>query len=358
MIPKLFTGFSLATRLMLMVVIVAAALLLHMHAGVQLGPELVLYAIAPFPLRADLVAVAVAYKNGRMIADDVLPRVTVGTEKFNYFKYPIGEMFTVPETKVGRKGKPNEVDFSAQEAVDQTVDQALDDGVPLADIDNAKGQQAQGQNVPDPEKRAAMGLTELIVLAREVRAGALVFNNANYAAANKQALAGVTQWSDFVNSNPIDAILAAFDAMVMRPTIGVFGRATWTKFSQHPKVCKAIFGNNTDAGVVGRRAVADLLELDDIVVGEGWVNTAKKGQPAVLARVWGKHAAFLHRNMNATPDFGITFGFTAQFGGRIASSTFDKNIGMRGGQMVRVGESVKELITANDLGYFFENAVA
>ncbi len=36
----------------------------------------------------------------------------------------------------------------------------------------------------------------------------------------------------------------------------------------------------------------------------------------------------------------------------------DPDIGLRGGVRVRVGESVKELIVANDLGYYFENAVA
>ena len=42
----------------------------------------------------------------------------------------------------------------------------------------------------------------------------------------------------------------------------------------------------------------------------------------------------------------------------IASFQADPNIGLRGGQRVRVGESVKELVTAPDLGFFFENAVA
>jgi len=358
MIKKSFFSLSRATRVLLLVALVAAAFALDVQVFGTAGPELLLLGIAPFPLRPDLLAVAVAYKNGRMIADDVLPRVQTGGEKFNYFKYPIGEMFTVPETKVGRKGKPNEVDFTAQEVTDSTVDHALDDGVPLADIDNAKAQQAQGQNVPDPEKRAAMGLTELIVLAREKRTSDLVFAAAQYGAANKTALAGVSQWSDFVNSDPVGAILAAFDGMIMRPTIAVLGRAVHTKVSTHPKICKAVFGNNTDAGIVTRQQLAALFELDDWLVGEGWINTAKKGQAANMARVWGKHASFLHRNMNATPEFGITFGLTAQWGGRIAGAEFDKNIGMRGGNMVRVGESVKELVTANDLGYFFENAVA
>lgn len=309
---------------------------------------------APFVVTPQLCAVAVAYKNGRMIADDVLPRVPVAAQAFKYNKYPIGEFFSPPETKVGRKSAPNQVEFSAVEVTDSTVDQGLDDAVPQADVDNA----AAMPGMPDPMMRAAQGLTELIVLAREVRAAALVFDAAQYGASNKVTLSGTGQWSDYTNSDPIGAITASFDAMVMRPTIGAMGRAAWTKFSQHPKVCKAIFGNNTDAGIVTRRQVAELLELDDIFVGEGWVNTAKKGQAAVLTRVWGKHAAFLHRNMSADAGMGVTFGFTAQWGSRIGGSITDPDIGVRGGERVRVAESVKELVTANDLGYLFTNAVA
>lgn len=308
----------------------------------------------PFVINPVLCAVAVAYSNGRMIADQVLPRVPVDAEQFKYLKYPAGEFFTVPDTKVGRKGQPNQVEFSGTETPASTDDHGLDDPVPNKDRANAASQ----PGLPDPLNRATMGLTELIVLAREVRAANLVFDANQYAVANKVALAGVSQWSDYANSDPIPAITTAFDAMIMRPTIGVFGRASWTRLSQHPKVCKAIFGNNTDAGIVTRRQVADLLELDDILVGEGWVNTARKGQPVNMVRVWGKHAAFLHRNMTADTERGVTFGFTAQFGPRVAGEIVDPDIGLQGGTRVRVGESVKELVTANDLGYLFQNAVA
>ncbi|EHF7717022.1 phage capsid protein, partial [Salmonella enterica] len=55
---------------------------------------------------------------------------------------------------------------------------------------------------------------------------------------------------------------------------------------------------------------------------------------------------------------GVTFGFTAQFGSRVSGSIPDPDMGMRGGQRVRVGESVRELIVAQDCGYFFQNAVS
>lgn len=353
MFNSLFKSFSVATRLLLLFTLVALALALHLHQGAPVGVEVLVLAVAPFPIRPDLLAVAVGYRNTKLIADDVLPRKPVGAPEFRYHKYPIGEMFTVPETKVGRKGKPNEVELTAIEATDKVQDHALDDGVPIQDVEAAKSQ----EGLPDPEKRAAMSLTELIALAREKRTADLVFAAATYAAGNKAVLAGATQWSDPA-SDPVGAILAAFDAMVMRPSVAVLGRAVHTKISTHPKICKAVFGNNTDAGIVTRRQLAELFELDDWLVGEGWINTAKKGQAAVLARCWGKHAAFLHRNPNADTLTGTTYGLTAQWGGKIAGSEYDKNIGMRGGMQVRVGESVKELVLANDLGYFFENAVA
>jgi hypothetical protein len=101
-----------------------------------------------------------------------------------------------------------------------------------------------------------------------------------------------------------------------------------------------------------------VLELDAVYVGESYVNSAKKGQTATLARVWGKFFALLYRDSLADASRGTTFGFTAQFGGRIAGSFEDKDIGMRGGLRVRVGESVKEVVSANDLGYLFSAAIA
>ena len=136
------------------------------------------------------------------------------------------------------------------------------------------------------------------------------------------------------------------------------GRQVATKLRSHPKICKAIFGLQTDAGIVPLEALRNLLELDEINVGDGYINTAAPGLPASMSRVWGKHVALTYRDMMADPQGGITFGYTAQWGDRIAGTIIDPDIGLRGGERARVGESVVETITANDLGYFFQNAVA
>jgi hypothetical protein len=138
----------------------------------------------------------------------------------------------------------------------------------------------------------------------------------------------------------------------------VLGRQVFTKLAMHPQVVKAVHGNSGDSGIASRKQVADLFELEEILVGEARVNTARKGQAMSLSQAWGKHLALLHRDKTADTRSGVTFGVTAQFGTRVAGSIPDKDIGLRGGERVRAGESVQEVITAADLGFFIQNAVA
>ena len=344
---------------LLMAVLVLTALMLGwMPDPAQAGLVLIALetTVAPFPVMPELTAVAIAYRNTRLIADDVLPRVPVGAQNFKYLVYPKGSFFTVGDTSVGRKGQPQQVEFTGTETDSSTVDQALDDGVPISDINNAAAQ----PGMPDPLMRATEGLTALIALRREVRAAATVFAAANYAAGNKVQLAGNHQWHQFAqaDSDPIEDIMLGLDTCIMRPNVMVMGNAVSSKLRRHPVIVKSYNGTSGDAGIVPLQFLADLFELDQVLVGQGWVSTAAKGKAPVLSRVWGKHAALIYRDKTADTRGGTTFGFTAQWGGRVAGSEYDRNIGMKGGQMVRVGESVKELITANDLGYYIEDAVA
>jgi len=306
---------------------------------------------APFPIQQELTAIAIGYRNTRLIADNVLPRVPVGKQEFKYLVYNLADGFTVPDTKVGRKGKVNEVEFSATEATASTEDFGLEDPIPQADIENAP------VNF-DPVGRGVEGITDLILLDREVRTAGIVFNADTYGASNKTTLSGTSQFSDFTNSDPIATIYTALDGCIMRPNVMTIGRPAFSVLCRHPKLCKAIFGNNTDTGIVTASQIAQLFELEEVLIGEAFLNTAKKGQTVTLSRVWGKHLALTYRDKNATTRGRMSFGYTTQFGNRIAGAWGDNNIGLRGGQRVRVGESVKELICAPDLGYFIQNAVA
>ncbi len=144
----------------------------------------------------------------------------------------------------------------------------------------------------------------------------------------------------------------------MRPTQLVLGRVVATKVLTHPKVVQAWHGNNGAYGVAPASFLAELLGLDQVVIGESWVNTAKKGQTVSQARLWGKFAALLYKAPVSSTSSAPSFGITAQWGDRLTASYQDPKKGMRGSTVVRVGESVKELVMASDLGYLFSTAVA
>mgnify|MGYP002634540943 CR=1 FL=1 len=306
---------------------------------------------APFPTDPDRTAIAIAYRNKSLIADAVLPRVTVKKQEFTYLVYPTAEGFYLPNTRVGRKGEVPEIDLTATEVTSKTEDFGLEEGIPQSDIDEAPENQ-------DPVDHSTEMVTDYILLDREKRVATLVFGAANYGASNKITLSGTSQFSDFVNSDPLGVILTGLDACLLRPNQATFGQEVWTKFSQHPAIVKAVNGTSGDSGIARRQAVAELLELDQINVGQSRLNTAKKGQAATLSRVWGKHISLHHTNPLANTDRGFSFGMTAQKGTRQAMNWHDKKIGAFGGTRTRVAESVKELITAADAGYLIIDAVA
>ncbi|MGA0890878.1 MAG: phage capsid protein [Burkholderiaceae bacterium] len=314
----------------------------------------------PFPIQSELTAISLAYTNRSLIADEVLPRTPVPAREFKWLKMNKDQMFTVPETMVGRKGQPNEVEFGGTEEASFVYDYGLDDVVPQEDLDSAP-------TGYDPLGIAVSGLTELIALDREKRVADLVFSLNTYPAANRATLSGTDQWSDYTNSDPYSRIMTALDGMLMRPNVAVIGRLAFSKLRVHPKITASLApsttGNtltvNGQGAPATAQAIADLLELDRIIIGEAFINTAKPGQTASLSRCWGKHMAFLHQNPVATiRGNAVTFGFTAEYGNRVAGSMPEPKVGLRGAQRVRTGESVNELIVANDVGYFFQNVVA
>lgn len=319
---------------------------------------------APFAIQAHLTAISLAYHNAKFIADMVLPRVPVGSPTFKYSKYTLADGFTIPDTRVGRKSAPNSIDWTATEVTGATKDYGLEDSVPKSDILAAEAAlRSQSVKPIDPVARSTELLTSLIEADREARVAALLFALGTYPSTQRATLSGTSQWSDTANSDPISAILTALDVPVVRPNVLVLGQATWTALRRHPKVTAAIFPSGGNAGTGGaiasREALAEILEIEEVLVGASMYNTAKPGQTASIARLWGKHASLIYRAPDVQSTNQVTFGITAQWDQRIAGVILeDPNVGLRGGTKVRVGESVAEEICANDAAYFFQNAVA
>lgn len=314
---------------------------------------------APFVIQNDLTAISVEYRQARLIGDDVLPRVPVNAKNFDITVYDKADSYTAPDTSVGPKGQPNQVEFGGSTKSASVGDQALDSPVTNDAIKQWESARAAGlTRAVSPLIRATQQVTGLVQTRREKRVADLVFNLNSYAATtNRTTLSGTSQWSDYTNSDPHYAVMTALDNLIIRPNKMVLGRKVMTTLSLHPKVKAAVFGTANAQSAVTREQLAALFEIEEVLVGEGWLNTANKGQPVNLQRIWGNHASFLCIDKMADAESGITYGYTAQFGERVAGTIEDSDIGMRGGVRVRAGESVGEFVTAQDLGYLFFNAV-
>lgn len=309
-------------------------------------------ATAPFVVQPQLTAVAMAFQNQELIADRVCPRVPVARREFKWSRWNFADGFTVPNTRVGRKSFPNEVEFGATEVPGIALDYGLDDVIPYDDIENA---------IPpiDPRARAVETLTNLIMLDREVRVANLFTTLANYSASQRITLSGTSQFND-PNSDPITVIMTGLDSVVQRPNVMVIGRPAWSRLATNPKIVSASLGNNGSNGVARREDVARLFELEEVIVGEAFVNTAAPGPAVSISRAWGKHISLIRRERTFASATGSmpTFAATFQVGQRFAGTIQESRLGLRGSEVVRVGESVLEVIAAQEYGYFIQNAVA
>lgn len=308
---------------------------------------------APFITNPVRTAMVQAYRNKSYIADLVMPRVPVDAPLFYYSAFGKETFLTVPDTKpIGRKGAVPEVDFKATQLPANTEDYGFDEVVPRKDQAMA---QAQGSPI-DPRDTASIITAERLALQREARVANMVFNTASYASGNYTTLSGTSQWSDFSNSDPLAAVTAAQDGMLIRPNIGVAGRLVATKLQTHPKIVAAWHGNQGASGKAPLDFVAELFGLDAIYVGDAFGGNAAG---ANIARLWGKGFAMLYQAPQVLDlENNVTFGATAQWGSKISGEYFDEKKGLRGADVIRTGESVKELVLANDAGYFFQNAIA
>lgn len=318
----------------------------------------------PFVVDPALTAITVGYRNPAAfrIADDVMPRSQVSAEKFKWTEYPIGEAFNVPDARVGRKGRVQQLEFGGEERTSEVEDYGLDAPIPNSDIEAAATARAQGRSLHDPEGHAAMMLTDTLANIREVRVAQMVHNPANYDAARRKTLAGTSQFSDYANSDPISEIKQGMQkTLIFPPNTLAMGRDVWTALSSHPKLVNAVKGNVTSAGIITREQFVELFSgegISRLLIGDAWYNTARPGQQRSLSRAWGKHIAMLHLNPMASAEAGdITWGMTAEYGGRLSGRIEDPDVGLQGGQRIRVGERVKELIIAKDVGYLIQNAV-
>lgn len=307
-----------------------------------------------------LTGIVGAVHNKNFIADDIFPSVEVATLLFRYRKMDLQNFFQLYQTRVARKSRLNEIDFTGQELTDSILDDGLMSIVPNDDIQN----QPDGFDILG---MTAAGVMELVLLKKEKEAADIVFNNASYLPGNITALGAADQWSNYTSasSDPVEDIMLALESCLIRPNTGILGRRTWAKTRIHPKVVDFINGKGGTKGQVSKEQFAEAFELDRILVGESFQNIANPvavGESFSSSRLWGPHAAFINVQKPSTTNAETaTFGFTAELTGqaRVAGSNPMPagEVGLTGGTQVFAGTRNKRILLHKELGCYFPNCI-
>lgn len=305
------------------------------------------------PANPTLTAIAIAYRNpsAALVADQVMLRgPAVGQKEFKYMEHNLNQGFTVPDTRVGRKGRVNQVSFEAEERTASTTDHGLEDLIPQDDLDRGKA------NGVDVRGQSTEYIMNLLTLDREVRVARICQSTDNYLAANITACATGDKFTA-PDADPIEMLNAILDGMFIRSNIMTLNQLAWGKLRRHPNVIKAIYPNSTGKGSVTREQIKEELELEHLYIAGSFVNNARKGETANMQRTWGNDICLHYQDPQASNRNGITWGLTVPKSKPVAANWPDKNVGLRGGEVVRAGDSLAEIVVAKAAGHLIRGVV-
>jgi len=134
---------------------------------------------------------------------------------------------------------------------------------------------------------AAEFLTGKLMLNWENRVASKVTSGSNVGSYSAVSSA----WTDYTNSDPLNDVLTRIDQVQdltgTKPNKVVFGDKAWRNFRRNTTVRNLIFGTNNGGGYASEMQVADLLGVDEVMVGGAYKDTANRQQSESLVQIWG-----------------------------------------------------------------------
>jgi hypothetical protein len=240
-------------------------------------------------------------------AERVFPIVPVNKESDLYPVDSQADLLRIKDTTAGRGAEMNRVNYSVSSDSYRATKYGLRADITQEDMANA-----------DPNFRRLLetDLTRMLLddLKRDYdrRVAVQLTNASNVGTASNVASA----WSDRSNSDPYGDINAVIDHVhygtTYRPNSMLIGNKALDNLTRNNNIidkvnATAITGGDQDAKVA---QIKQLFRLDDVIVAEGFYNSAAEGQPAVLEEVFGDHVLLYYKTPTPSlirPTFGATF---------------------------------------------------
>jgi hypothetical protein len=256
--------------------------------GLQVTPETAMELIARELTVGDVQTTPVLQNFSQMYANDeyigtrIMPVVPVplGTGSASYWTHDQANAFTAPDDSIATGGTVNEVTEGLTPTSVTLLPRALQERL---DVRVKAAMDAPVAQMVTPLLTVLDGL----LLNQEVRIAAIAGVAGSYGA-NTAPIAALDRWSTAAGGDPggdIDTAKAAlFGGSSPSLTVGFCSLAVYNVLRRNPVILDHF--KYTGRDVLGRRQLADYLELDELLVGAARRNTALPGVAAVYARIW------------------------------------------------------------------------
>lgn len=227
--------------------------------------------------------------------------------------------------------------------------------------DSISDEERTGTDDSDLEITTVQNLTDSILLDLEIRVMNLITGASS--SVPSITLAGTSQWSDYVNSDPIAAVEAQKTsikkAIAKTPNTLAVSYPVYSVLRQHPKIIDRF--KYTQVGVLQADHLKSAFDVDNFWVMGAEYDTATEGQSPALDFVWGKTALLAYippAAQRLQPALGYTFRWL--FGAPDLGGTLTKRyrVEPKAADVIEVHRYDDVQLVAPAAGFTFLSAVA
>lgn len=241
-----------------------------------------------------LTNVALEYNTSGFVAGDVFP--TLKTAQMSG-KIPVKgrDFLRVENTFAGGAGKFRSIQTKAVSSQNFQIEtHGLEELVTKADYRN--------YTAPfDAEKDTTQALRNILLIEKEIALQSVLTSTS--VMTQNTTLAGNAQFSDYVNSVPVSVFSAARAAAINSvgdvPNAAIMDILVFDKLKYHPQFLASLGYTTQRPGGLTENELKDVLGIERLFVSKARYNTAKQGQTASYASVWGKDIVFVNAPASA-----------------------------------------------------------
>ncbi len=298
-----------------------------------------------------LTQISIAYRNQAFVAEEVLPVVPVQKKNDVFFKFSKQHFRAYKDAyAAGQRAQQIEVDLDSR-GFYMADGHALEDSI--TDDEREQADPGAQLEVEKTEKLAnIIALNEEIAFFNNVVSPTVITQNST--------LSGTAQWSDYVNSDPVNEVLK--QRRLVQQQIGDFpntmllSQPVMDVLANHPRILDRVkYTANGARNQLDEQDLSRVFKVNRVLVSAGLYQTSNEGEADNLGYIMGKNALLFYRPARPgirVPSLGYTF-FWAKRSGVLRW----RELALES-DYIRVKKYYSQQVIASNAAYLWVNATA